>query len=248
LNAKLNSINLPFDFKYTSKMLEYYQDAKKLHSSRQYASAITTYGKFLELTAEALCQHMGLGNCDSGCGKVTDKMISSNYPNDSLKLHIPRAIKAAFSIRNGRDAAHGTTSMITSPYDSLYVSSVSDWVLGELLVELGNQDREMIRGMLNSITEKKSPIFYENSDGELIILSNEITVGEQGLLKLYFLNRPAELNELVNGMRTKSKFDNLRKQFYNYESDFLVSRLRSGQYEILPKGIAKVEAIREKLQ
>jgi hypothetical protein len=229
-------------------MLEYYQEAKKLHNSRQYASAITTFGKFLELTAEALCQHMGIGNCESGCGKVTDKMTSSNYPNDSLKLHIPRAIKAAFSIRNGRDAAHGTANMVTSPYDSLYVSAVSDWVLGELLVELGDQDREMIRGMLNSIAEKKSPIFYENSDGDLIILSNEITVGEQGLLKLYFLNRPAKLVELENSVRTRAKLDNLRKQFYNYESDFLVSKLRSGQYEILPGGIARVEKIMEKLQ
>lgn len=153
--------------KYSTKMIDYFKDAKKMHNLRQYASAITTFGKFLELTAEALCEYMKLGECDIGCGKVVDKMIKSTNQNKSIKLYIPRAILAAFSIRNGRDAAHGTAELVTSPYDSEYVSSVCDWILGEILVELSNEDRDTIRGVLNSLNEKKNPIVYENSDGDL---------------------------------------------------------------------------------
>lgn len=236
-----NLLTPPLENRFTVKMMEYYQEAKKLHYVKQYASAITTFGKFLEVAAEALCNYMNLGDCDASCGKVVEKMIKSQYSNRSLKLYIPRAIQAAFSIRNGRDAAHGTTNMVTSSYDSEYVASVCDWVLGELVVELSSRDRESVRGLLDTITEKKTPIIYENSDGDLVILQYNLPVKHEIIIILYFRNMPLPISGIVAGC--KKPPTTIRSALKRMEGERYITRLRSGAYELLPPGILKAEEI-----
>lgn len=224
----------PLDVKICEKMIDYYERAKEYEFKREYASSITNYGKYLELVAKALYKHITNDNNDYGCGDLTKKIVNSGTPNDNIRLHITRAIDAAYGIRNGRDAAHSTIKMDTNQYDCAYVSSICDWVLGELMVELGNSNRESVSFILDSIITRKIPFLYEDSDGKQILLTNELTAGEEALVKIYVLRKPLKPVEILVGSNKKS--DNLRKQLKKMETNKLVSKLKDGSYELTPTG------------
>jgi hypothetical protein len=57
---------------------------------------------------------------------------SGSHP-DSLRLHILRALRIVYDIRNNRDAAHLADGIDPNLQDATLVVSVLDWVLAELV-------------------------------------------------------------------------------------------------------------------
>src|SRR2546425_26603 len=52
---------------------------------------------------------------------------------DAVRLHIPRALRLVYDIRNKRDAAHLADGIDPNLQDATLVVSVIDWVLAEFL-------------------------------------------------------------------------------------------------------------------
>lgn len=231
----------PFDKKVCEKMVDYYEKGKEYEFKKEYDSSITNFGKFLELVAKAVYKYTTGDDMDYPCGTLTIKITNSKTLNDNLRLHIPRAIDAAYGIRNGRDAAHSTIKMDTSAYDCAYVSSVCDWILGELLVELGNSDRSAVLQILESIVSRKVPFLFKDADGKQIILSTSLTAGEEALVKIYSLRKPLSQYEILVG--SNQSRDNLRHQLRRMEVKKLVSKLKDKTYELTPTGTIEATKI-----
>src|SRR6266704_4255579 len=53
--------------------------------------------------------------------------------SDSVRLHIPRALRVVYDIRNKRDAAHLADSIDPNLQDATVVIGILDWVLAEFV-------------------------------------------------------------------------------------------------------------------
>lgn len=242
MTSILDIVSPPLKRDISEKMLRYYQEAKDLEFVQKYAPAMTSYGKFLEFVAKAVFLYSGgVDNKKFVCKDYSNRIVQSGEKNDVIRLLIPLAIDSAYSIRNKRDVAHPSITMDTSPYDCVYVSATCDWILGELIVELGNIGRDKSREVLNSIMTKRFPFVYENADGKLIILSKELTAGKEALVKLYVSNNPLSAIQIQEG--SNHTIQNFRTQLRNLELDKKVSKLNDGRYELLPPGANEAEQI-----
>lgn len=242
MSSLLEYISPPLDREISGKMLQYYQKAKDQEFILQFASSMLYYGKFLELVSRAVFLYTGgQDNGKLGCKDYTNRIVQSNIVNDNIRLLIPWAIDSAFAIRNKRDVAHATVKMDTSAYDCIYVSGTCNWILGELIVELGGIERDKAREVLNSIAMKRFPFVYENADGKLIVLSKDLSAGKEALVKLYVSNSPLNVNQLNEG--SNHSLQNTRTQLRTLETDKKVSKLNDGRYQSLPPGARGAENI-----
>lgn len=157
--------------------------------------------------------------------------------SDSLRSHIPAVIFSAYGIRNNRDAVHSSLEVESNCSDCNYTSAACDWILVELIVELGSQNREEIAQVLQSIFSSRLPLVYKNSDDTTLVLPSGIPAWLSALIQLYAEGRPLSLAELSLG--TRQSRGNIRTQF-RYKAD-LVCQLQDGRYEILPEGRKQVE-------
>lgn len=241
-----NTLTPPLDPVIVEKMLKYYSESKEEQFRRKYASAMNTYGKFLEFCAKAI--YLFSGEKDDKryrCKDYTTRIVNSKIVSESIRLLIPSAIDSAFAIRNKRDVSHPTIKMDTSPFDCIYVSATCDWILGELIVELGQANRDTAHELLKSLNSKRHPFIYEDTDGKLIVLAKHLPAGKEALIKLYISNDPLSATQLNKG--SEHTINNLRTQLRNLEIDKKVSKLKDGRYELLPPGSIEAENIIESL-
>lgn len=237
----LETLSQVLDPQICTRMIKYYEAAKEYQFKSDYSASITNFGKFLELVARAIYKKITGNDTNESCGRVTRKIANSDFSNKNVRVYVTNAIDAAYAIRNGRDAAHSSITIDTNQYDCVYVSTSSDWILGELLVELCKSNRESISKILNSIVNRRLPLLFEDSEGKKIVLTNSISAGKEALIKLYSANKPLKLEEIMQGSNMKRT--NMSVQLGNLTKGKLVSKLLDGSFELTPLGINTTESI-----
>jgi hypothetical protein len=97
----------------------------------------------------------------------SDKLIVtlSNY-SDSIRLHIPRAIRVVYDIRNKRDAAHLADDIDPNLQDATLVISNLDWILAEFIRLYHNVSADEAQKIIEGLVARKVPVI-EDFDGFL---------------------------------------------------------------------------------
>lgn len=235
-----------FPPKLVSELLAAYRDAKHNFYIGGLRLSEVEGGRFCE-AAFRLLQHAANGSSTAlGQTLNTDKIITemANSPvgklPDSLRLHIPRALRVVYDVRNNRDAAHLADGIDPNIQDATLVISVLDWVLAELVRIYHGVPAQKAQEIIESIVARKVPS-VEDFDGFVKVLRPSLGVSDYVLLVLFARGKTgATYKEIESWVRPKMRA-NLRRALNRLEDELAQIHESGGRFILTKKGIAEVD-------
>lgn len=88
-----------------------------------------------------------------------------NLPNtfdDSLRLHIPRALKSIYGIRSKRGVGHAG-EVGANIMDATLVTAVCDWVMAELIRLYHDCSADEAQNIVDTLIKRSVPIIYDRN-------------------------------------------------------------------------------------
>lgn len=110
--------------------------------------------------------------------------LSSVSHSDSIRLHIPRALRVVYDIRNKRDAAHLADNIDPNLQDSILVISILDWVLAEFVRLYHTIPANEAQNIVESLVTRRPPVIQDFA-GFLKVLNPDLVAGDHLLVLLY---------------------------------------------------------------
>jgi hypothetical protein len=163
--------------------------------------------------------------------------------NDSIRLHIPRALRVVYDIRNNRDAAHLADGIDPNVQDSTLVVGVIDWVLAEFIRLYHNVSPNEAQRVVEDIVTRRSPVVQEFGDF-LKVLRNDLGATDFCLVLLYHRGASgASYQQLQEWVRPTMRA-NLRRTLNGLENDRLFVHADGDMCFITRSGQQHVEANR----
>jgi hypothetical protein len=178
-----------FPPKLVDELLSAYQEAKHNFFLGGLRLSEVEGGRFCE-AAFRILEHVIKGiSTDLNKALDSEKLILalSNSPktfSDSIRLHIPRAIRVVYDIRNNRDAAHLADGIDPNLQDASLVISNLDWILAEFIRLYHNVSADEARKIIDALVTRKVPVI-EDFDGFLKVLNPALVVSRYVLVLLY---------------------------------------------------------------
>ena len=104
--------------------------------------------------------------------KLIDRLrtLDGSKFTDSVRLHIPRALRLVYDIRNKRDAAHLADGIDPSLQDATLVISTINWVLAEFVRMYHGVSAHEAHRIVDDIVARTVPII-QDFDGALKVLN-----------------------------------------------------------------------------
>ncbi len=163
---------------------------------------------------------------------------------DSIRLHIPRALRLVYDIRNKRDAAHLADGIDPNLQDATLVVTVLDWVLAEFIrMHHGVAANEAQRIVEQLVTRQVPAI--ELIDGFPKVLRTDLRASQFVLVLLYNAGKSGASIEQLEGWVRPSMRANLRRTLGNLDEEALVHLDRgTSRCTITLKGTRQLESRR----
>lgn len=176
----------------------------------------------------------------------TDKTISKlgNLPRgsfpDSIRLHIPRALRLVYDIRNQRDAAHLADGIDPNLQDATAVTSTLDWVLAEFVRLYHNVPPDEAHRIVDGLVTRTAPVIQE-FDGFLKVLNPALKASDHALILLYHCGSAgATLQELREWVRPSMRA-NISRTLRQLVEDKDFAHVAGDRYKITRRGELDVE-------
>jgi hypothetical protein len=110
-------------------------------------------------------------------------LATGSHP-DAIRIHIPRALRLVYDIRNKRDAAHLADGIDPNLQDATLVSSVLDWVLAEFIRLYHKVTADVAQQLVGEIVTRAVPV-VQDFNGFLKVLKPNLAVSDHCLVLLY---------------------------------------------------------------
>jgi len=170
-------------------LLEHYKELKQKFFLSQYEPSQLNCAKFGEVVMRIL-EYITTGNYTSfdktvsldTLAKKLEQLPQDQF-SDSIRIHIPRILRATYDIRSKRGVAH-IGEITPNLMDATFVISACDWILAEFIRLYHTGDPNEAQTIINSIVERKIPIIEEFGDN-LKVLNPALSVADKILLILY---------------------------------------------------------------
>lgn len=170
-------------------LLEHYKKLKQKFFLGQYEPSQLNCAKFAEVAMRIL-EYIIKGNYTpfgknislDAFARELEQLPKDKFP-DSLRIHIPRILRATYDIRSKRGVAH-IGEINPNLMDATFVVSACDWIMAEFLRLYHTDDSNEAQRIINSIVERKVPII-EEFDDDLKVLTPDLPVADKILLILY---------------------------------------------------------------
>lgn len=232
--------------KLVDELLEAHAEAKRNFYLGGLRLSAVEGGRFCEAAFRiveqvATRQHTPLG-VQLATEKLTERL--ANLPKgsvpESVRLHIPRALRVVYDIRNKRDAAHLADGIDPNLQDATLVISVLDWVLAELIRLFHNLTPDEAALIVDLIVARSAPAI-QDFEGFLKVLRPELSAGHYVLLLLYQRGiRGADFEELSQWVRANMR-QNLRRTLARLADDLAFIHVSEPRYFITRRGEQEVE-------
>jgi hypothetical protein len=176
----------------------------------------------------------------------TDKLIrdlenlpASTHP-ESVRIHIPRALRVVYDIRSKRDAAHLADNIDPNVEDATLVVAVIDWVLAEFVRLHHNVSADRAQAIVEELVTRQAPV-VQDFGGFLKLLNPKLGASDQCLVLLYQKGtKGADFKELEQWVHPKSK-RNLRRTLRALVYDKAFAHEDGDHYRITQSGQREVE-------
>lgn len=235
-----------FPDKLVDELLSAYQDAKHNFFLGGLRLSAVEGGRFCEAAMRMLEYATTNKFTDLGRMIASDKLIEalSNYPKaqfpESIRVHIPRAIRVVYDIRNKRDAAHLADDIDPNLQDASLVVSNLDWILAEFIRLYHKVSANEAAKIIDGIVTRKVPVI-EDFDGFLKVLNPSLKVSGYILVLLYERGSAgATFSELEKWVRPSMR-GNLRRTLNGMVDDALLHENDAGTFLLTKLGRQDVE-------
>jgi hypothetical protein len=167
------------------------------------------------------------------------KLGRGTHP-DSVRLHIPRALRVIYDIRNNRDAAHLADGIDPNLQDATLVVSAIDWVLAEFVRLHHSVSPDEAQRIVEELITRSAPT-VQDFDGFLKVLDPRLEASDRCLVLLYQRGTAgADYRELEQWVHPKSR-SNLRRTLSRLVDDKSFVHRNGTRYFITSSGQQEVE-------
>lgn len=236
------------DPKLVSELLDGHSEVKRNYYLGGLRLAEVEGGRFCEAAFRLLEQVADFSVTPLGKQVDSEKLILHlqhlpvTHP-DSVRLHIPRALRLVYDIRNKRDAAHLADGIDPNMQDATLVVSVVDWILAEFIRLYHNVPADEAKKIVETIVARTAPI-VQDFDGFLKILNPGLNAGDWCLVLLYQCGASgATFDQLSEWVRPDMR-TNLKRTLDRLVHDKAFVHLTGTTYRITLRGQKEIDARR----
>jgi hypothetical protein len=249
LDAIRASLSAAYDARLVSDLLETYAAAKQnFYFGGNRLSGVEA-GRFceavlrmLEFRAFGAFTHLGTQIDSDGVIRKLGQIPAALQP-DSIRLHIPRAVRLVYDIRNKRDVAHLADGIDANVQDATLVAGVVDWIVAELVrlhhVVSGDEAQRVV----NELVRRRAPV-VETLDGEPMVLRADLKAGDHVIVLLYDRGENGATKEELQKWSPPSMRANMARTLADLEYKRRFVRPTRGRFVITASGRAEVESRR----
>lgn len=169
---------------------------------------------------------------------VINQLSGETTALDSVRLHIPRAIRLIYDIRNSRDTGHLRDGIDPNLQDASLVVSCMDWVLAEMVRFAHNVPADDAQSIIADIVKKELPVI-EMFEGAPVLLK-ELRPRDHAAALLYWAGDDgAQLSDL-RSWTPAGRRKNLRRTLEDLSSELLI-HLGESKTKLTARGFRYVE-------
>lgn len=239
-------LKVHFPAKLVDELLSAYQEAKRNYFRGGLRLSAVEGGRFCEAAMRMLEHATTQRSTDLGRMIASDKLFEmlSGYPKaqfpESIRIHIPRAIRVVYDIRNKRDAAHLADDIDPNLQDATLVVSTLDWILSEFIRLYHGISADAATKIIDALVTRKVPVI-EDFNGFLKVLNPKLKVSGYILVLLYERGTAgAAFAELDKWVRLSMR-SNLRRSLSGMVDDALLHENEAGLFFLTKLGRQEVE-------
>ena len=179
---------LPSDL--TAALLDEYEENRRRYFLGDYAPGAVNGGRFCE-AATRVVQFLGADDHVPLDSEIKVDRALTRIENDltleeALRLHIPRAIRLIYGVRNKRNTGHLNGGVDPSRQDATLIVGVLDWILAELVRVIHGVTAEEAQQLITGIVTKEIPLVAVYN-GKPVLL-RDLTHLEHLMVILYWAN------------------------------------------------------------
>lgn len=155
--------------------------------------------------------------------KLASRLVSlpGAHHSKSIRVHIPRALRVVYDIRNNRDAAHLADGIDPNLQDATLVVVILDWVMAELVRLSGGTSPDNARALVEGLVMRKAPVVQDFGDFPKL-LNPDLKASDYILVLLYHRGAPGVVySELLQWVPSSMR-RNLRRTLRGLEAKALV--------------------------
>lgn len=236
------------DHKLVNELLDGHAEAKRNYYLGGLRLAEVEGGRFCEAAFRLLEQAAGFTVTPLGKQLDTEKLIVrlQSLPSthrDSIRLHIPRALRLVYDIRNKRDAAHLADGIDPNMQDAILVISVVDWVLAEFIRLYHEVVADEARRIVETIVARAAPI-VQDFDGFLKVLNPNLNAGDWCLVLLYQCSANGATFKQIDEWVRPDMRANLRRTLHRLVHDKAFAHLNGDVFMITLRRHKEIETRR----
>lgn len=225
-------------------LLDAYLEIERNFVLKKWKASELDSGHFVEaarriIEHELTGSHTPLNRSLTAFSDAVLRQYETAQGDESLRLLIPRALKAIYNIRNKRGVGHiGAVS--PNEMDSTYILYTCKWVLAELVRLASGLQPHETQQVMAGIVERRISVLWKEPD-VTAVLDPTMTAKEQTLILLYDQSPQSEdeLRAIVD-YKNASKYRQLLKELHRKK---LIFRTDSGRCLILPPGVNEAERL-----
>lgn len=234
----------------TKKLLDQYIALKErffsgFYNPQNFEPTELKCGKFVEATLRVLQlltsgRYTPLGRSIRFDNDLLRQFENARGTNDSIRIHIPRVLKAVYGIRNRRGVSHLEGEVNPNFIDATFVVKSCDWVMAELVRLFYASDINEAQTIINDLASKQVPFVWNYEETLYALMPKTDPVGKILVLLHCKLKIGLSVDELESGTKIK------KKQLGGHiaqllKKDLVIKSKKTGNFVLTPLGEAETE-------
>jgi len=235
-----------FDEKIVEELLSAYQDAKRNFYFGGLRLSAVEGGRFCEAAFRMLEQLLTAKFTPLGDQINSDKLLTALKESpkaalpESVRIHIPRALRVVYDIRNKRDAAHLADGIDPNVQDATLVIATLDWILAEFVRLYHGVPADAAQKLIEDLVVRRAPAVQDFA-GFLKVLRPDLQASDRALLLLYERGAQGATFQQLSDWVHPTMRKNLKRTLESLEHDHARIHSVNGTFHITIRGVQEVE-------